>query len=179
MKKSLKIFICTCVASFLLAGLSYEFLYKPDRVMIGHAEYLYDIEDKELVLDSAENVVVGTVVERLEAREDEVGVYTPYKVEIEEVLKGDLTVTSEILVSQRIGYDNKAKATVKMSERDDYLKAGESLIFSLRYEESEKVHTIIVPEYGNVKIKEANEESIDSNTLKEYKDIALKMKSKE
>lgn len=178
MKKNLKILTLTCVAAFGISGFSYEYLYKPDRIIVASAEYPYDITDKEEVVNSAENVILGTVLEKLDVQEDDLGVYTPYKVLIEESLKGNLPVTSEILVSQRIGYDNNEKAHIKMSETDDYLKVGESFVFSLRYDEISKIHRIIVPEYGNVKIKNVKEKTFNSDIVSDYKNTAIKAEAK-
>ncbi|WP_341963497.1 hypothetical protein NM897_17055 (plasmid) [Planococcus maritimus] len=177
--KKMKALSFVCIAAFAVSGFSYEYLYKPDRVIVSEAEYLYDITDKNLVVDSAESVIVGTVIERLDVQEDEVGVYTPYKIRVEESLKGELPVTSEILISQRIGYDNNEKATIKMSKNDEYLNTGESFIFSLRLDERDGIHRIIVPEYGNVKIKEVKEKKFDSSIVNSYKEVALKVKSKQ
>lgn len=175
MNKNLKVLLLTSIVAFVITGVTYKFFYKPDRVIVASAEYPYDITDEVEVVKSAENVVLGTVTDVLDVQEDEVGVYTPYKVIIEESIKGNILIDEEILVAQRIGYDNDEKAHIKMTESDDYMKIGETFIFSLRYDKEANVHRIIVPEYGNFKVKSKEDKIVNSVAVEKYKS-ALKKK---
>lgn len=61
-KKALIPFLITC---FLIISIkSYKYLYKPNRVAIGHGEYAFDITDKELLVGWADNVFIGTVLKK-------------------------------------------------------------------------------------------------------------------
>jgi hypothetical protein len=170
MKTKFKLFSLTSLCAFVIFGFTFVFLYKPDREVIAETEYPYDITDKKQIVNSAEYVFVGTVSEIKDVERDELGVYTPYMIKIDENLKGELALDNEVLVSQRIGYDNKEKATVKMSATDTYLKVGDSYTFSVRYDAEYDIYRIIVPEYGSVKIKEFKDKEKNHVLIKEYKE---------
>lgn len=174
----IKSLLIICLGAFFISGFSYVYIYKPDRVIVSSAEFAYDITDKNQVVNSAENVFVGTVSERQDVKEDNVGVYTPFLIKVDENLKGELQLNSEVLVSQRIGYDNKEKATIKLSEKDTYLQVGESYIFSVRYDSTYKVHRIIVPEYGNLKISNLKDKDASKTIINSYKEAAKSIKIK-
>lgn len=171
-KSKFKLFILISIIAFGVSGLSYVYLYKPDNVVVANAEFPYDITDKDLVVESAKNVFVGTVKLKNDVEKDEVGVYTPYDVTVNENIKGELPLNEEIKVGQRIGYDNSQKATIKLSNNDTYLEPGKSYVFSVRYDSENNIHRIIVPEYGNIKLSE--DSSIKVKKIKEFKNSVSK-----
>ncbi|MGN7403657.1 hypothetical protein ACTHO0_27895 [Cytobacillus praedii] len=168
--KKFKLFTITTICSFVIAGFYYVYIFKPDRVIVANAEWSIDITDKNQVVDTAENVFVGTVLEQKDLVEDEIGVYTPYLIKVDSNLKGEIE-TEEVLIAQRIGYDNREKALVKWTENDQFIEVGNSYVFSVTYDDQEKIHRIIAPEYGNVKVKDKKEKKMDSLKIEEYKEV--------
>lgn len=162
-----KKFIIVTVSTFILSGLSYKYLYKPDNKIIAHAKYGYDITDKNLIVSDAEDVIVGTILAQKDVKEDGFGVYTPFVVKVDSTLKGSLGQDEEIIISQRIGYDNKEKATISF-ENDTYMEVGNSYVLSLRWDEPEGVYRIIVPEYGNVEVKDAKAKSMNEGIVEQF-----------
>jgi hypothetical protein len=171
MKKNIIKLTIVSVVTFIVAGFSYEYLYKPDRSIIAHASYAYDITNEEVVVENAQHVIIGTVTKKMDERYDGLGVYTPYLVVVDTNLKGELSLNKEIEISQRMGYDNKLKATVKFRENDTYLQTGNSYVLMLTYDEHEDIYRITVPEFGNIKVKVKGSNSINEKIVNEYKEV--------
>ncbi|PEC51064.1 hypothetical protein COJ46_09945 [Bacillus sp. AFS077874] len=105
---------------------------KPNRVIISNAEYEFDINKKENITEAAKQLFVGRVVEQLDTESDEGGPYTPYKVVVENNLKGELEANQEVIVEQRIGYERSHKSIRKMEVEvnDDFLSTENSYVFA-------------------------------------------------
>lgn len=169
LKKTSKLFLGVTVASFLIAGVAY-YNYKPNNTIVLQGEYAFDS-----TLD-AKQVFVGKVVNKTETIKNDGGVYTLYSVEVEEPLKGDLTIGKVITVSQAIGYDNSEKATIKHHKNDDYLVAGNSYVLSTSNLGNKHIYQITTPYFGNIKIKNKGDVQRDEVALNEFKE-ALKKNS--
>ncbi|MBN8193407.1 hypothetical protein JI667_14750 [Bacillus sp. NTK074B] len=172
MKKINKKVIGIALTSFLVSGLSYVYLYKPNDELVTHAKFAMDIYDENEVVDFAEDVAVAKVLEKNSVKEDGLGVYTPYTVEIDSIVKGKLQPGQEIQISQRIGYDNKEKKHIKLTENDQYLEVGNTYIFSLTYDDRENIYRIVAPETGNTKVKELKEKKIDKEIVGKFQKAA-------
>ncbi|XRG76977.1 hypothetical protein V5E38_14070 [Rossellomorea sp. GAMAL-10_SWC] len=57
---------------------------------------------KENITVAAKQLFVGRVVEQLDTESDEGGPYKPYKVVVENNLKGELEANQEVIVEQRL-----------------------------------------------------------------------------
>ena len=73
---------------------------------------------------------------------------------------------------QRIGYDNKEKKHIKLTENDQYLEVGNTYIFSLTYDDRENIYRIVAPETGNTKVKELKEKKIDKEIVGKFQKAA-------
>ncbi|QKE71362.1 hypothetical protein HPK19_00445 [Arthrobacter citreus] len=56
----------------------------------------------------------------MKTESDDGGPYTPYKVIVENNLKGELGASQVVIVEQRIGYDKSKKVLIKMDPKDDF-----------------------------------------------------------
>ncbi|PDO09356.1 MAG: hypothetical protein BLM47_13000 [Candidatus Reconcilbacillus cellulovorans] len=151
-KKALIPFLITC---FLIISIkSYKYLYKPNRVAIGHGEYAFDITDKELLVGWADNVFIGTVLKKEKEIKDDVSPLSIYEVKVEENIKGNLY--GNIKISHRGGYDNDKKVLFRF-EGDDYLKVGAKYLFVSRYDSETSTHRI-VPVEGDIALDSKEKE---------------------
>ncbi|MGG0176392.1 hypothetical protein [Gottfriedia acidiceleris] len=91
-----KITLSSTIALFVV-GAIYS-TNTPNRVIISNAEYGFDINKKENITEVAKQLFVGRVVEQLDTETDEGGPYTPYKVIVENNLKGELEGNQEVIV---------------------------------------------------------------------------------
>ncbi|MEH7399389.1 hypothetical protein V7148_00215 [Gottfriedia acidiceleris] len=149
---------------------------KPNRVIISNAEYEFDINKKENITEAAKQLFVGRVVEQLDTESDEGGPYTPYKVVVENNLKGELEANQEVIVEQRIGYERSHKSIRKMEVEvnDDFLSTENSYVFATSNIKEKERYRIIVPLIGNVKIKGKNDRFPNEEILKEFKNALKK-----
>ncbi|MFF2875103.1 hypothetical protein ACFVR2_02150 [Gottfriedia sp. NPDC057991] len=134
----------------------------------------FAISKNENIIEAAKQLFVGKVVEQLDTESDEGGPYTPYKVVVENKLKGELEANQEVIVEQRIGYESSHKAIKKMDEEDDFLTTENSYVFATSNIKEKERYRIIVPLIGNVKIKGKNDRFPKKEILKEFKDALKK-----
>lgn len=165
------------ISSFVVVGIIYS-TNTPNRVKISNTEYEFDITKKENITEAAKQLYVGKVVEQLDTESDEGGPYTPYKVEVENNLKGELEANQEVIVEQRIGYESSHKAIRKMDVEDDFLTTENSYVFATSNIKDKDRYRIIVPLKGNTKIKGKNDKLPNEVILKEFKEALKKNKEK-
>ncbi|PGM57002.1 hypothetical protein [Bacillus sp. AFS053548] len=172
MNMIIKITLSSTIALFVV-GVIYSTI-TPNRVIISNAEYEFDINKKENITEAAKQLFVGRVVEQLDTESDEGGPYTPYKVVIENNLKGELEANQEVIVEQRIGYERSHKAIRKMEVDDDFLTTANTYVFGTSNVKNKERFRIIVPLKGNVKIKGKNDRFPNEEILKDFKDALEK-----
>lgn len=177
MKKITKICVISTIASFVIGSVIY-YTYTPNSVIISNAEYEFDINKKENITEAAKQLFVGRVVEQLDTESDDGGPYTPYKVVVENNLKGELEANQEVIIEQRIGYEKSHKAIRKMEAEDDFLTLENSYVFATSNIKDKERYRIIVPLKGNTKIKGKKDRLPNEVILKEFKEALKKNKEK-
>ncbi|WP_088066730.1 hypothetical protein [Gottfriedia luciferensis] len=177
MKMLIKLCLISILVLFAIVSIVYT-TYGPNKVIVSNGEYEYDISKKENITASAKQLFVGRVIEQLETETDDGGPYTPYKVIVENNLKGELGTNQEVIVEQRIGYDKSQKAIIKMEEEDSFLTQDSSYVFATSNITNHDRYRIIVPVKGNVKIKDKKEKHPNELILKEFKEALKKNNEK-
>lgn len=175
MKMVKKLCLISILVLFAIVSIIYT-TYWPNKAIVSNGEYEYDISKKENITASAKQLFVGRVIEQLET--DDGGPYTPYKVIVENNLKGELGAYQKVIVEQRIGYDKSQKAIIKMEEEDNFLTQDSSYVFATSNITNNDRYRIIVPVKGNVKIKDNKEKHPNELILKEFKEALKKNNEK-
>jgi len=154
----------------ILAVCGYLYLYNPQNTIYLEAEYMFDISDKRLLVNWADNVYVGTVIKKVKEYKDDVSPVTVYDVMVQENLMG--TLSGNIQVSQRIGYDRLTKALI-MFEGDNYLEEQTKYLFVSKYDPETNTHWV-VPVEGKIALKAQSDEI---KVKEEFKQAILSRKN--
>ena len=164
------IVLASLIATGLLVMQTNEYKSGSENIYT-QADFM-DVSDDRVLVGAAHNVFIGKVVAQTGSKPNTPPVeagdvlgfspQTQVSVEVLENIKGNLNGT--ITVSQYGGYEEKSDVSqLVLIEGDKLLEPGKTYLFATRFNDIDGWHTIIVPNYGDIPVKD----QIDYNNKRE------------
>ncbi|STO36897.1 Uncharacterised protein [[Flavobacterium] thermophilum] len=167
MKKILSFtFALLMIGSTSAFGYHYLLEDKDEKITVKTIEgnFIADFTDKRNLVGAVDYVFLGEVISK--KGQVDLGLpTTQYEVKVLNEIKGNIQ-NDEIVLSQYGGYeDEEGKKVLYLFENDPLLESNTKYIFAANKQKDESV--LLVPLYGNVKIKDKNQQIA---LEKEFKD---------
>ena len=164
------IVLASLIATGLLVMQTNEYKSGSENIYT-QADFM-DVSDDRMLVGAAHNVFIGKVVAQTGSKPNTPPVeagdvlgfspQTQVSVEVLENIKGNLNGT--ITVSQYGGYEEKSDVSqLVLIEGDKLLEPGKTYLFATRFNDIDGWHTIIVPNYGDIPVKD----QVDYNNKRE------------
>ena len=155
------IVLASLIATGLLVMQTNEYKSGSENIY-SQADFM-DVSDDRVLVGAAHNVFIGKVVAQTGSKPNTPPVeagdvlgfspQTQVSVEVLENIKGNLNGT--ITVSQYGGYEEKSDVSqLVLIEGDKLLEPGKTYLFATRFNDIDGWHTIIVPNYGDIPVKD-------------------------